>query len=89
MMVLGDTARHLRLVLKMGRITRTDLLGAYRSGDLTQRDWAQAVQRCRGCGRAEMCRDWLSDAKIGARVPFACPNLGLFYRIRAETGREL
>ncbi|MHA7889367.1 DUF6455 family protein [Roseicyclus sp.] len=78
---LGDAKRHYWLALGMAQATGAELQRALETGVITHADWAQAVQRCRGCGWAEGCACWMAAQETGkAAVPAACPNAQIFTR---------
>ncbi|GHH01639.1 DUF6455 family protein [Pseudodonghicola xiamenensis] len=81
--VLGNVMTHVRLVSRMARATGTDLVGAYRAGDLTQEAWVDMVQACRGCSWAGACGDWLEAHEYADRAPTECPNRGRFLDLQA------
>ena len=88
---MGDLMRHVRLVLRMGKATDTDLAGAVERGDLSQAQWAGMVQRCRRCDWAESCEDWLEAHADGVDcAPGTCRNRARFAALRAlqEAGEE-
>jgi hypothetical protein len=58
---LGNSNLHFWLVSRMAKLTETDLVEAMRKAELTQADWAEMVNRCRGCGWSEGCQSWLDD----------------------------
>lgn len=68
---LGREREHYWRVLRMAKATGTDLVQAMAEGDLTHRDWARVVTRCRGCGWVDGCAHWL-DA--GSDEPRPCPD---------------
>ncbi|MDA7966086.1 MAG: DUF6455 family protein [Ruegeria sp.] len=78
---------HLRLVLRMGQATGTDIVAAHRAGQLSQSDWAEMVQYCRGCEWASTCPDWLDDNETAPEAPCTCPNRHRFAALRAKHAR--
>lgn len=80
---LGEIMAHLRLVLRMGQVTGTDLAAAYRDGHLKHEDWAEIVQQCRGCTWARTCPEWLGRREQIDHAPCTCPNRGRFKAIKA------
>ena len=81
---LGDPVRHYWLAQSMAKATGVDLVAAMEQGLLGQDGWAEAVERCRGCGWTEGCDVWLSaQVPGGADVPEACENADLFARLGA------
>jgi hypothetical protein len=82
---LGDEKRHYWLALGMARASGADLQRALEEGRITHADWAEVVQRCRGCSWAEGCGCWMraQDPDKAPEVPQACPNAGFFERALA------
>jgi hypothetical protein len=81
---LGDETRHYWLAVGMAKATGVDLQQALQDGRITHGDWADLVQRCRGCAWAEGCKCWMADQDPGgAAVPLACPNADLFEAVLA------
>ncbi len=74
---------HFRLVLRMGQTTGTDIVGAHRSGRLSQQDWAEMIQFCRGCAWAQDCPEWMDQHEGGAEAPHSCPNRSRFAALKA------
>lgn len=82
---MGELMTHVRLVSRMAKATRTDLVQAVRDGDLSQAQWAGMVQRCRRCDWAEDCPDWLDAHPEGADcAPGTCRNRARFETLRAR-----
>lgn len=79
---------HLRLVLRMGKATGTDVTSAHRQGRLSQQDWARMVRSCQGCNWAERCPDWLSDAQNAVCAPQTCPNRERFAELKVQQMQE-
>lgn len=80
---LGQIMTHLRLVLRMGRVTGTDIVSAHREGRLTQEEWAEMVALCRGCEWARACPDWLNENETAEQAPCTCPNRARFAALKA------
>ena len=81
---LGPANRHYWQALGMAKTTGADLPQAMAAGWIDQSDWADMVQRCRGCQWADGCASWLAaQGEALAEVPRACPNAAVFDRIRA------
>jgi hypothetical protein len=86
---LGDEKRHYWLALGMADAAGADLQRALDEGRISHGDWAEVVQRCRGCGWTEGCDCWLKAQEPGgADVPRACPNATVFDRVLAEQGTD-
>jgi hypothetical protein len=77
--------RHLRLVSRMARSTRTDLVAALNTGEMTQPEWADMVQTCRRCIRADRCPDWLDENPVAEAAPVFCLNRGQFESLATRT----
>ncbi len=71
---LGDIMTHMRLVLRMGQATGADIVAAHHACHLSQEDWAEMVQFCRGCAWAKDCPEWLDQHQAIANAPETCPN---------------
>jgi hypothetical protein len=81
---LGNQTRHYWLAVGMAQATGADLQRALDTGMISHGDWADLVQRCRGCGWTEGCACWMANQQKGAAaVPAACPNAGVFARVQA------
>lgn len=81
--VLGKTMDHVQLISRMARLTQTDLVGAAKAGDLSQKTWAEMVQSCRGCVDAKSCPAWLARNEDEVDVPGFCPNRDRFRALKA------
>jgi hypothetical protein len=80
---LGNIMTHFRLVLRMGQTTGADLVQAHRSGKLSQEEWAEMIQFCRGCASAQDCPEWMDRQTAGADAPRICPNRAKFAALKA------
>ena len=80
--VLGRIMTHVRLISRMARATKTDLVGAHEAGVLSQEDWADMVQTCRGCDWAGECEAWLDAHETLSCAPETCPNRARFAALR-------
>jgi hypothetical protein len=83
MQVLGKLMHHVRLVMRMARATRTDLVDAHDRGELSQARWAGMVQTCRSCAWSDRCGDWLDRNGTVAMAPKTCLNRHQFAALRA------
>nr|WP_321251922.1 DUF6455 family protein [uncultured Ruegeria sp.] len=81
---LGHIMTHLRLVLRMGQATGVDIAAAHKGGYLTQRDWSNMVQRCRGCNWASACPEWLDRCEDASNAPEICVNKAQFAVLKAR-----
>jgi len=85
---LGEMMTHFRLALRMGRTTGTDIVAAHQKGHLTQQDWAEMIQQCRGCSWAQDCPDWLDVHESVTDAPHTCPNRNHFAALKAHETRD-
>ncbi len=80
---LGPENKHYWLASSMAKATGVDLVAAADQGQLSQSEWADAVQRCRGCGWVGGCQAWMgAQVEGGAEVPAACVNSDLFQSLK-------
>lgn len=79
---LGDSNRHYWLAKSMAQATGADIVGAHEAGRLSQEDWAQMVQACRGCDWVAGCVRWLQRTPSASDVPETCANCGRFSDLR-------
>ncbi len=79
---------HMRLVLRMGKTTGTDVVAAHRQGRLSQQDWAEMVRSCQGCTWAAKCPEWLDENETVERAPRTCPNRKRFTALKAQQARD-
>jgi hypothetical protein len=75
---LGDEREHYRLALGMAQTLRLDLQAEIEAGRFSQAEWAETVQRCRGCGWADGCPSWMAGNPEAERAPGACVNAARF-----------
>jgi len=80
--VLGRIMKHVRLISRMARATETDLVGAHEAGTLSQEEWAEMVQTCRGCDWAAECEGWLDAHDTASCAPETCPNRARFAALK-------
>jgi uncharacterized membrane protein YebE (DUF533 family) len=73
---------HVWLAQRMGRAADVDLGRAYADGQLTQKDWADIVQTCRGCSWAPQCDRWLARHDHEPCAPTTCLNRARFEELR-------
>ncbi len=88
MLHLGEIMTHLRLVLRMGQATGADMVAAHHTGHLTQQDWAEMIQYCRGCGWANRCPDWLDQQEAVTGAPHTCKNRQRFAALKTRLEKE-
>ncbi|MBS8226140.1 DUF6455 family protein [Vannielia litorea] len=83
---LGDERTHYLLAMGMAKATRTDLAQAMEEGALDNAAWSGMVTRCRSCGWAENCGEWLDTAiEEGATCPPTCVNQRRFLELREKS----
>ncbi|MDF1872974.1 DUF6455 family protein [Vannielia sp.] len=88
MQTLGPEMWHYWLAMGMAKTTRTDLVNAMEQGVLDNSEWADMVDRCRGCAWAECCEGWLhAHMEEGADCPPTCVNQHRFNALRQEVGK--
>jgi hypothetical protein len=76
---LGEARTHYWLALGMAQTVGLDLQAEIDAGRFTQADWADTVQRCRGCDWADECPSWMQRQHDGAaRAPGECRNAARF-----------
>jgi hypothetical protein len=82
---LGDSKSHYWLVQRMAQATDTDIVAAMEQAELSNEDWAEMVQSCRGCDWTECCERWLGEADHGSAeaAPEPCLNRARFLRLKA------
>ena len=79
---LGRMADHIWLAQRMARTTQMDLAQAQSDGILTQSDWVDIVQTCRGCRWAPQCDAWLARHEDEPCAPATCLNRARFEELR-------
>lgn len=84
MRILGNLMHHLQRVLQMAKATQTDLVKAYATGELSQLQWAEMVQTCRGCAWSGQCQGWLARNEAVATAPKNCLNRDRFARLKSR-----
>jgi hypothetical protein len=84
---LGDERDHYWLALGMSQAVGLDLQAEIEAGRFSQADWAETVQRCRGCDWAGACPGWLEAHPQAAAAPESCVNAGLFGALK-DAGRD-
>ncbi len=80
---LGDKLRHYWLAQRMAKQGGLDLARAQGEGLLPQQDWADMVQRCRGCQWTEGCDRWLRALDQGDELSTECVNHDRFTALQA------
>ncbi|SMP14649.1 DUF6455 family protein [Shimia sagamensis] len=83
---LGDRTDHYWLAQRMAQLTQTDLVAAMTRAQLSQEDWAEMVENCRGCDWEAGCDRYLTaherDALTEERAPAPCVNKDRFKRLK-------
>ncbi len=83
---LGDRTQHYWLAQRMAQLTQTDLVAAMARAQLSQEDWAEMVENCRGCDWEAGCDRYLEaherDAQTEESAPEACVNKDRFKRLK-------
>ncbi len=79
---LGDQRDHYWLALSMAKTSGVDLQAAIDSGHFSQDRWAEAVERCRGCGWGAECPQWLEEHAGEGRAAAECVNAELFRKLK-------
>ncbi len=87
---LGPEKDHYWLAVSMAKVTGADMQTALETGVIDHQDWANLVQRCRGCAWSGGCKTWMSHQDpSGADVPQSCPNATVFARVlESKTAAE-
>jgi len=86
---LGSENRHYWMALTMAKRTGADMQRALEDGRISHEDWAELVQRCRGCAWAEGCACWMAVQEDGlASIPAACPNATTFEKVLDAEGAD-
>lgn len=91
---LGDVHYHYWLTLGMARAVGVSLTDALYEGQISRRQYADIVTRCRLCEWNCGCTEWLArQTDIADEVPESCVNHDTFVALRegrvlseAETG---
>ena len=81
---LGPLRDHVWLAKRMGLATDLDVSQAHAEGMLSQEDWADIVQTCRGCNWAPHCDEWLSRHDGEPCAPATCLNRARFEALRRK-----
>lgn len=81
---LGDERLHLRLLEEMSLTVGTDLVQAFENGLISNEDWADMVQHCRGCAEPEKCQKWLATRETAPEAPEYCSNLERLAQIKTN-----
>ena len=85
---LGKIMTHLRLVMRMGRATGTDIVEAHNEGRLSQADWAAMVTTCRACESVGRCQHLLDEHDQLDGAPETCPNRTRLWALRQQQTEE-
>lgn len=81
---LGSSTQHYWLAQRMAKATETDLVAAMEQAQLTQEDWAEMVDECRGCDWTKGCKRFLGlHAGVPAQeAPEKCVNQSRFMALK-------
>ena len=80
---LGERNAHFWLAQRMAKISETDLVAAMEKARLTQADWADIVQACRGCDWTAGCKRWLDRQSVPVdSAPEPCVNRDRFNALK-------
>lgn len=83
---LGDRTEHYWLAQRMAQLTQTDLVAAMAQAELSQEDWAEMVERCRGCNWEAGCNRYVAAHERMALTeevaPESCVNKNRFKRLK-------
>lgn len=76
---LGDPSRHFWMTRSVARSLGVSLSEAMAQGDISAKDYADMVTRCRRCHHVECCEKWLGTQALMAKyAPDFCVNKGVF-----------
>lgn len=83
---LGDRNAHFWMVQRMAQVTDTDLVAAMQQAELSQEDWAEMVEQCRGCDWETGCCKYLESHERAdqheAVAPEPCQNRKRFLQLK-------
>lgn len=80
---LGDRTDHYWLISRMAKLTGTDLVKAMDAAQLSQTDWAEMVEDCRGCDWSAGCERWLDrTTEPQQEAPGSCVNRARFTALK-------
>jgi hypothetical protein len=85
---LGDERLHMRLLEEMSQAVGADLVRAYQDGLISNADWAEMVQQCRGCSEPGKCRKWLDAQETAPEAPAYCSNSEQLDALKAALAPE-
>ncbi|MDA7429964.1 DUF6455 family protein [Primorskyibacter aestuariivivens] len=83
---LGPRLSHFWKLQNMLRVTGTDATEAFDQGDLTQKQWAELVETCRGCQWTGGCNRYMERARLAGHqedAPPQCRNQEALAALRA------
>ncbi|MEL7257296.1 MAG: DUF6455 family protein [Pseudomonadota bacterium] len=79
---LGDADRHFWINRSLARSLDVNLSEAMMEKDLTAKEYAMLVTRCRACQNVESCVSWLANCSARSDcAPDFCPNAETFNRL--------
>ncbi|SFM46565.1 DUF6455 family protein [Shimia aestuarii] len=81
---LGESNTHYWLAQRMAKVTETDLVAAMAQAELSQAEWAEMVEDCRGCDWTRGCKRWLAehDTESAEAPPRDCVNQDKFEKLK-------
>ncbi|WP_353308653.1 DUF6455 family protein [Shimia sp. NS0008-38b] len=83
---LGDRRHHYWLAQRMAQLTQTDLVAAREAAALSQKDWAEMVEHCRGCDWEAGCGRWQAQQALAdspaENAPEGCANQARFAQLK-------
>lgn len=83
---LGRARDHYWRALTMAKAVGVDMARAQVQSDLDPVQWAETIERCRGCAWIGGCDHWLArhelDAEPVDKPPERCPNAALFAALK-------
>lgn len=83
MQTLGDPRAHFWRVIKMAKANEVDLSTALDEDRINIADWAEMVERCRGCAAVAACdKRLIGSPKLDA-APAYCRNKATFADLRS------
>jgi len=78
---LGDPNRHIQLVNGMAQALGADLTGAASNSEVSQKQYAGMVTRCRGCSKPDACEARLRSTDTFTEAPDYCRNADVLSKL--------
>lgn len=80
---LGEIERHFWLTRSVARVMKLSFADAMAEGDLTAKDYAEIVTRCRAGGCSMMCEAWLAcQTDHVDQAPPHCANAAILNALK-------